>query len=158
MVDNFKADDTSIDELLFGNNPVLSIPRYQRPYSWDKDEVEDYWNDLVSLETIPFIGSVVLNNEHLKSDGYLEVIDGQQRLLTTTIFMSALRDFCKTNGLENVAERIQRLAISREDKTGKEEFRIRCGATLEEYFENQVQNFGLKMEAHYQFLKIYSLD
>ena len=141
MVDNFKADDTSIDELLFGNNPVLSIPRYQRPYSWDKDEVEDYWNDLVSMETIPFIGSVVLNNEHLKSDGYLEVIDGQQRLLTTTIFMSALRDFCKKNGLENVAERIQRLAISREDKTGKEEFRIRCGATLEEYFESRVQSF-----------------
>ena len=135
----FEADDSSIGELLFNDKVKLKIPRFQRPYSWGKEESEDYWNDLVSDDGLPFIGSVVLNSENTETDGYLEVIDGQQRLLTTTIFMSALRDVAAEVGLQDLSDRIQRKTIAVEDRKGRETYRIKCGDSLNDFFEKNIQ-------------------
>jgi uncharacterized protein with ParB-like and HNH nuclease domain len=37
-----------------------SIPRFQRPYSWDRENVQDFWNDAIASEERDyFIGSMV---------------------------------------------------------------------------------------------------
>jgi len=41
------------------------------------------------------LGSFILNTEHKETDGYVDIIDGQQRLLTITILMSVIRDIAK---------------------------------------------------------------
>ena len=52
-------------EILFANNK-FRIPEFQRGYSWGEDQVEDFWNDLISDSDSNFIGSFVLNYENLK--------------------------------------------------------------------------------------------
>lgn len=81
---------------VFGDQYVFLIPPYQRAYAWTMDEVTDLLDDLfLALDETDlkdpdpyFLGSVVL----AKAEGNpsANVIDGQQRLTTLTILLSAL--------------------------------------------------------------------
>ncbi|MCT8830458.1 DUF262 domain-containing protein, partial [Glaesserella parasuis] len=80
------------------------IPRYQREYSWEKDEqVSEFWEDLlkqINFNESPitvkdyFIGSLVLIGDDSK-DTIFFVIDGQQRITTITILLSVLCEIGK---------------------------------------------------------------
>ena len=62
----------------------LVIPPYQRPYSWTEKQVEPLLQDLSKRQTgdILIMGGVIL---HKDEKGYLNIVDGQQRLITYTI-------------------------------------------------------------------------
>jgi len=137
----FHAEDKSIEDVLF-TNLKYRVPRYQRPYSWSADHIDDFWTDLQEGGANTFLGSFVFNHESLKKDGYLEIIDGQQRLLTITQFMALLRNMAMELGDEKFAERLQRKCIAFEDLTGAESYRIQPGDSLREFFEGQVQHFS----------------
>ncbi|PHO09591.1 hypothetical protein CPG37_08810 [Malaciobacter canalis] len=67
------------------------IPVYQRAYAWDKKNWEIFLEDIVEQlngDNSYFYGNILL--ETIKKDRNYEVIDGQQRLTTLTIFMRAL--------------------------------------------------------------------
>ena len=71
---------------------LLTVPEYQRPYAWEKEHVSDFWADLDAAQKDGrqyFIGAVVLTPG---PDDRWFVIDGQQRLVTTSLLMVALRD------------------------------------------------------------------
>jgi len=93
MVTNisFEAHDEPISEILFANRK-FEIPRYQRPYAWTIDHVTEFWEDLSGSDEPYFLGSFIFNTEHESIDGYVDIIDGQQRLLTITILVAVLRD------------------------------------------------------------------
>jgi uncharacterized protein with ParB-like and HNH nuclease domain len=85
---------TPVGDLL--KNNVLYIPDYQREYAWRKDiEVDDYWNDLKDIiktdatERPYFFGQIVIHDD--SQSKRRTVIDGQQRLCTSLIFIAALR-------------------------------------------------------------------
>lgn len=70
------------------------IPNYQREYSWEKDQIEEFWSDLeetISLEgkITHFFGQIVVHND--ESSGKKYIIDGQQRTITSIIFLHVLR-------------------------------------------------------------------
>lgn len=68
---------------------VFEIPKYQRPYSWDKKQLNDLWNDLYYLpESKSHFLSLIITVR--KSHGLYEVVDGQQRLTTISILISVL--------------------------------------------------------------------
>lgn len=140
---SFQAEDKQLGDILFANSQYR-IPRYQRPYAWTEDEASDFWNDLVTDSTSYFIGSFIFNYETFTEDNYIEVIDGQQRLLTVTIFMAVIRDIAK-NIDNNLSERIQRKCISFDDLRGKETFRVLTGETTQLYFEKYIQNYNNKI-------------
>jgi hypothetical protein len=106
-----------------------------------------------------------LNTEHKETDGYVDIIDGQQRLLTITILMSVIRDIAKELD-EKEADTIQRHDIAIELWNGQFAFRIRPAETLEDYFTKYIQDNTnnilesepgsqeeKKVKANYQFLK-----
>lgn len=67
------------------------IPVYQRAYSWEKEQWNTFLKDL--LEQIEgqnnyFFGNILL--ETLKKDTKYEIIDGQQRITTLTVFIRAI--------------------------------------------------------------------
>ena len=67
------------------------IPVYQRAYSWDKKNWDMFLEDIVEQlngDNNYFYGNILL--ETIKKDRNYEIIDGQQRLTTLTIFMRAL--------------------------------------------------------------------
>jgi uncharacterized protein with ParB-like and HNH nuclease domain len=93
MLSNLSAKPLCILQLL--SNNLFFIPNYQRPYTWDINECESLWNDLVanyeSEEGEYFLGSIVLApTKHGKN--CFEVIDGQQRLITLSIMLRVLYD------------------------------------------------------------------
>lgn len=73
----------------------ISVPHYQRPYRWQKEQIsnlisdyyknkEDNQSNKDEKKTAYFVGSVVLVNK-LKKPEFQDIIDGQQR--TTTVFL-----------------------------------------------------------------------
>lgn len=80
----------SISSLFSGANKFV-IPKYQRLYAWENDQWVDFWEDISyhNPEQKYFFGTILL--KEAGSDGdfdALEVVDGQQRLTTMTIFFS----------------------------------------------------------------------
>ena len=88
---------------IFSRQYDFVIPPYQRPYAWTTDEAEELFDDLHgfhqqvartqsfgnSAVSAPyFLGSVVLVKEDDKPRSL--VVDGQQRLTTLTILLSAM--------------------------------------------------------------------
>lgn len=94
MVLEIKALIESLKKVLCDDERFYQIPDYQRPYSWDKDNVSDLISDLVTsyinnIEENYFCGSLVL----VQGDkGRLDIIDGQQRVTTFTILACVIRD------------------------------------------------------------------
>jgi len=78
----------SISSLFSGANKFL-IPRYQRLYAWEQSQWKDFWEDISYHNPAQkyFFGTILLKEAGLDADfDVLEVVDGQQRLTTMTIF------------------------------------------------------------------------
>lgn len=91
MSNSFLNTETLTFNDLFGKDRTYSVPKYQRNYSWSEDQWEDLWCDIEDLEksNYPhFMGSIVL--QETKDAKNIDIIDGQQRLTTLSIFMSAI--------------------------------------------------------------------
>ena len=85
---------------IFSDDYVFRIPGYQRPYAWTTEQAQDLFDDLVAfmeahsgraIDEMPpyFLGSIVLIKQETAPDA--DVIDGQQRLTTLTLLLSAIR-------------------------------------------------------------------
>ena len=92
-----EAKDNKIYSLL--NDKMFIIPINQRKYVWTQDNWTDLFEDVdLMLDNkidSHFIGSIVLKRENIQ-DGVKEhftIIDGQQRILTITIFICFTLDF-----------------------------------------------------------------
>lgn len=90
---SFKASEKTVDRLL--NDAIYYIPRNQRRYVWTLQNWNDIYEDVLlivdKIAESHFVGSIVLKKEQ-KEDGLdkYTIIDGQQRILTLTIFLSAI--------------------------------------------------------------------
>lgn len=96
---SLSAEQKRLTELFAKTNTYL-IPSYQRPYSWAEKECLDLWDDLRFIFNHEdseeyFLGNIVLAKS-AKND-IVEVIDGQQRLITLTLFLKVLFLFDEEN-------------------------------------------------------------
>jgi len=97
---SLSAEQKKLTELFAKTNTYI-IPSYQRPYSWGEKECSELWDDLKFIfdhedSEEYFLGNIVLAKSAKKD--MVEVIDGQQRLITLTLFLSVLHLFDKENG------------------------------------------------------------
>ena len=83
-----------VGELLKEGN--LRIPSYQRPYKWNRKHIRNLFYDLRDAmgKKEYQIGSVILH----KNDRYLDVVDGQQRLISISLFLHLLDDLGNYKG------------------------------------------------------------
>ena len=84
---------------LIGGNKQFVIPVFQRDYSWTPEQCEQLWTDVLRAGDTDagsphFMGSIVQMDTGRTSAafGSWMVIDGQQRLTTLTLLLTALRD------------------------------------------------------------------
>ncbi len=81
---------------IIGNGKSYMVPKYQRDYSWSREDWEDLWNDI--LETTPnnahYLGYLVLQSVEGNDDTFW-VIDGQQRLTTCSLLALAVTALLK---------------------------------------------------------------
>ena len=112
--------DRSIEDIL--KSSFYKIPRFQRPYSWERENVEDFWNDVfVNSGPDYFIGSMVVFKP--KGSDTAFVVDGQQRLTTITMLLAAIRNSFKENGFADLAAGIQSL-IERRDINNQDQYSL----------------------------------
>ena len=93
---NMKANDTQIFKFLEGSKQFM-VPLFQRTFSWKEQQIRRFWEDIEDTkngnETTHFFGSFVTIPFHTMPSAvpkYL-IVDGQQRLITISVFLSALR-------------------------------------------------------------------
>jgi hypothetical protein len=76
---------------------VFRVPEYQRGFEWTHDNIEQFHKTIMNCtedNNDRFIGTVILRRENEKKDGdeVVQLVDGQQRITTVFMYLSALRD------------------------------------------------------------------
>lgn len=98
MAKQLNAEQKTIAQILNDpNRAKFLIPDYQRPYSWEREQCETLWEDILAF-AYPidhvfnanndryFLGTILtFQNDYYES----EVIDGQQRLITFLLMLRA---------------------------------------------------------------------
>ncbi|GHQ10061.1 hypothetical protein JP0057_13310 [Helicobacter pylori] len=110
------------------------IPIYQRVYSWEKEQCEQLWDDIIKTggnDQIEghFIGSIVFVQDGIYTTNHNEllIIDGQQRLTTITLLLTALRNYLNDEDefLEKFSrQKIQNRYLINSDEKGDKKFKL----------------------------------
>ena len=71
---------------------IFEIPKYQREYTWGTSQWEALFDDLIENDEGYFLGSIICINTTTDAINApkFEVVDGQQRLTTLSLFLAAL--------------------------------------------------------------------
>lgn len=135
-----ESKDTDIESLL--DSGYFYIPRFQRPYSWDDENINDFWNDIVANQSDDyFIGSMVVYKKQKQQYG---VVDGQQRLTTITILLCVLRDTFQAIGENDLAEGIHQL-VEKKDRVNRNEYVLKTETSFP-YFQEHIQKYNEVIE------------
>ncbi|MGI6127027.1 MAG: GmrSD restriction endonuclease domain-containing protein [Planifilum sp.] len=121
----------NIYTILNGNKQFL-IPVYQRYYSWEKDQCERLWADIVNMQKkgkeSHFVGSIVNIAEKAMPTGVQRymIIDGQQRITTMTLLLIALRDYALAHPDDKTvkAQQIENTLLKNEYEDGADRYKL----------------------------------
>jgi hypothetical protein len=114
------------------------IPRFQRAYSWTRENVEELWEDSIQEASGGyFIGSMVV---YKQAEDTRAVIDGQQRLTTLMMLLCALRDVADRHSFKSLANGTQGF-IERADENDDDRFVLET-ETSYPYLQDQVLSRG----------------
>jgi len=95
MMHGIKNTSNDTFSRLMGNGLRYNVPKYQRDYSWDKEQWSDLWYDVLQMiedQDSHYMGYLVLQTN---DDKNYQIIDGQQRLTTLCILILAVVDYLK---------------------------------------------------------------
>src|SRR6185437_6860863 len=130
---------------LFGSNLIFRVPRYQRYYAWDAEQIADFLNDLelcckaraASQRREHFFGGLV--TVRVVVDGSsrqnMEVIDGQQRLASFSMLAAQLR-----NAALKLANEVNDTATD-----NPKDFLLKFAETLKQKFERYQDKIKLQV-------------
>ncbi len=147
-----KANDTSIKSLIEGVKQFL-IPVYQRTFAWNPDErktkamtVVKMWDDIHELldndeGEIHFFGSIVTMPAMSSASEVSKfiVIDGQQRLISTSLLLAAIRDTAKEAKVQegshaHFVEKLEEGFLLNRLREGEEKYKVVPTRSDKEYY------------------------
>ncbi len=164
-----KATEANLLKFL-RKSPQFVIPIYQRNYSWTAEQCRQLWSDLMRVgrdEKVQahFIGSIVYVERGLSSvtsQEALLVIDGQQRLTTSTLLIAALAKHFETRGLGELLEafsnkKLRNYYLLNPDEDGERHFKLILSETDKDTLLTILQNTPLPAEASSRITENYAL-
>ena len=92
-INNINVNKYPVSQVFDPDSKVIfEIPKYQREYTWGTREWEALFDDLVENDDGYFLGSIICINTATDSINApkFEVVDGQQRLTTLSLFLAAM--------------------------------------------------------------------
>ncbi|MEQ9091171.1 MAG: DUF262 domain-containing HNH endonuclease family protein [Balneola sp.] len=126
---------------VFTNTPKISVPFFQRPYSWRKTEQSQFLEDLFRVHeeksTNYFIGSIFLKED--KDDDFT-IIDGQQRITSATILISVIRDILKENNDERALKIESKFLFEEDLISGENNYKLNLNDLNRDFFREKIQN------------------
>ncbi|MEA3281477.1 MAG: DUF262 domain-containing HNH endonuclease family protein [Euryarchaeota archaeon] len=120
------------------NKRYFEIPKYQRGYSWDRQNVRDLFEDVreaIESGFSHYMGTVVLSEGVPQGEHYF-VVDGQQRLATISLIISEI-----THRLPKADADYHRRFYIRED-----DYRLKPLGRDKQYFEKLLERVVLNPE------------
>lgn len=101
---------------ILNSNLQMIIPIFQRPYSWEKEQIRTLWEDIIKLyknvdlnkSITHFLGPIVrveISQSSVDTRKFF-VIDGQQRITTLMILLACIRNIVK-NKDETICRKIE---------------------------------------------------
>jgi hypothetical protein len=128
-----KADEMRLGPLLDGPRQYV-VPYFQRTYSWRRHQWNTLFDDILELYELGpsasnshFLGSMVLLAERT-TDGPVAptlLIDGQQRLVTLSLFLAAIRDSAREAD-RTFADQIQTSYLVNAGVDGEDQLKVLC--------------------------------
>lgn len=146
-IETFQPEKRALGQILSSTSPPIRVPDYQRDFSWKEEQISEFWSDLIAFGGNDpqakltgkeyFLGAAVLVN----NGTYHLLLDGQQRLATSTILLAALRD--KMNEYRgNAATQLQEQYIVFQDHlTGQRVAKIELNLFDRAFFRDFIQAF-----------------
>lgn len=157
---SFKPSNKNVDQVL---SQHLMVPLYQRPYTWRVDEITQLWEDLqFTNEESHFLGIVVLHNRRpddnemqMGASGALrlEVIDGQQRLITLSLLIALLRNLFTEIEATKEANGLHTLLESPSSR-GPDEPKLMVSPKISTFFGEYIQGFTNPLKTHKKLLSM----
>lgn len=144
-----KVTHDNINTFLYTPGKYFVIPDFQRPYSWDKENITSFIEDVedvLAKQKNHYFGSIVYLNEGNNST----IIDGQQRATTVLLMLTALyhiiSDNPQSSAIPAQAIKDQYLYNSQDYNEEKNRIKLRTVTTDNEIFEQifERSNFGQK--------------
>ena len=164
-----KATEANLLKFL-RKSPQFVIPIYQRNYAWTESQCRQLWADLMRAgrdEKVQahFIGSIVYVERGLSSvtsQEALLVIDGQQRLTTSTLLIAALAKHFETQGLGELLEafsnkKLRNYYLLNPDEESERHFKLILSETDKETLLAILQNTPIPAEASSRITENYAL-
>lgn len=159
-----KATETNLLNFLKQPNQ-FTIPIYQRTYSWTLKQCQQLWEDIVRVaqdEEISghFVGSIVYIEAGLyqvASIPQLLVIDGQQRLTTISLLLSALGKAI-SGGEEKVEitqRKIENYFLFNNEEEGEYRYKLLLTQSDRQTFINIIENRDLPKNASQRLRENY---
>lgn len=159
-----QANDTQLLNFLEGTRQFI-IPIFQRQYSWDIKQCKQFWDDIISASRSSnlahFMGSIVYiqHGLHLMSTiRQVMVIDGQQRLTTLTLLLSALAEIIdeKKLQLETTKTKLQNMFLFNHTEEGEKKYKLLLtksdkDALINILENNPSQRQSSKLQKNYEF-------
>lgn len=112
----------------------FQVPPHQRDFAWPIGAVEQFLEDIVGAmrggDAEYFLGLMVLVNLDAPRGQRYQILDGQQRLATTTMVYAAIRQWLRDRGMDEDALKIQNDFIGVSD-IGEEESEPRIVLNLQ---------------------------
>lgn len=113
-----QADDHAVEEVLAEGRRFM-VPLYQRKYQWHDSQLIPFWEDVEAkaIEVLDgvskfqhYMGALILSPigeaAQIGVTPKVQVVDGQQRLTTFQLFLTAIREVARTHGCKNVEEHV----------------------------------------------------
>jgi uncharacterized protein with ParB-like and HNH nuclease domain len=139
MSTEIEAKEVTVGKL-FSSDFMFKIPIYQRPLTWEKDNFDQLFEDILdainSEQKQYFLGSIILQ-KYEDDENKFDLVDGQQRISSLAILMAVIRDLTDISDLKN---NITSYLYQKEDKYKKipEEMRIAPWEDLKEMFKKYI--------------------
>lgn len=154
--DNFVVK-ALINDVYIKPKNKFCIPRFQRQYAWEEEQIIDFWETINSTKPT-FLGTIIFDVKDKKKKNVIEIVDGQQRYLTIQILGAALRNIAyekfktsKNSIFEDLGKgiKIKLLGAPDDYEPKKFDYYLQTGDSIKDFFYKYIQN-----ENHDEILNI----
>ena len=125
-----KPSVQTLGQILYSPSQYV-IPVFQRNYRWDRAQWQKLWSSITDLGSptktgnhfmgfLVFVPGLAQPGQHTR----FHMVDGQQRLTTSSILLVALRNVARNVGQAELADEINDMYLVHERKKGDEHFRL----------------------------------
>lgn len=160
-----QAKENRIIEFLSLSETKFTIPVYQRNYDWEEHQCSILLKDIVEIGSNPsslphFIGSIVYIHEGIystlaTSNKELSIIDGQQRLTTITLLLTAIYHKALEFGQKKIADKIYDKYLTDEYMESKTKIKLIPPGENFRILNDIIENNLFSVENNNNFIKNY---